>query len=174
MSFRLIPTPAPDSLPTGELLARELRRPGELHDAVAVGQHVAAVVSAKARASRVSPDLAWTLLLELRLLEDDLRAVGHGLPAPPAASSPDLRLSAAEASYLRALTFRRDVRRPECATRAIVPVRVLTRATSDAFTRAATGDLDHAICWETAAVAAGRTINELGLLLVLGTLAATS
>ncbi len=93
-------------LPSGELLVVDARRPGELHDVVALGD-AAALVAAKATEMRVSFSLAATLLIELHLLRVDLAGAGLPLPAPPHAAAPARRLSAAEADYLRALTLRR-------------------------------------------------------------------
>ena len=151
-------------LPSGELLVVGARRPGELHDVVALGD-AAALIAAKATELRVSIDLAATLLIELHLLGADLARAGLPFPAPPRAATPSRRLSAAEADYLRALTLRRGL--DAAAPRTAVPVRLLPRITPADIAAAARGDLEHAIAWEVAALLEGRTIAELGLLLAV-------
>jgi hypothetical protein len=167
MSLRLLSTPEPDPLPTGEFLAREERRPGELHDVVTLDEHEAAVVAGKAACAGVSVGLALTLLIELQLLADDLSHVALSLDDPPQVAAPNLRLSSAEANYLRGLRFARPLRTSAATKNAAVPVRVLTRTTRDTLVGAVDGDLERAIRWEVAALMAGRTIGELGLLLAL-------
>jgi hypothetical protein len=153
-------------LPSGALLVVDARRPGELYDVVALGD-AASLVAAKATRARVGLDLAATLLIELHLLQLDLVDAGFPLPAPPSAAAPTRRLTAAEGDYLRTLTFRR-AQATTPAPRASVPVRLLPRITRTVVAAAAaTGDLEHAIAWEVAALLEGRTIAELGLLLAV-------
>jgi hypothetical protein len=166
--LRLVQLQEPDPLPTGELLGREERRPGELHDIVTLDEQAAATVVGKARHAGVSSGIALTVLVELELLDADLRTLGTSLSEPPAAAAPALRLSAAEASYLRRLTFRRPLKRGAVTPNvAVVPVRLLTRMTPETLTRAADADLERAIRWEVAALTMGRTIGEFGMLLAL-------
>ena len=120
------------------------------------------------RPRQAGVDVAATLRLELHLLAVDCSAADRVLPTAPAAAAPRGRLSAADADYLRVLTFR-----PEAvaipAARAAMPVRLLPRITSTVIeAAAASADLEEAIRWETAALLEGRTIGELGLLLALG------
>jgi hypothetical protein len=166
MSLHLIRQPKPPLLPKGEALVAGARRPGELHDVVALGA-ATELVATKAVSSRIGFDVAATLLLELHLLGADLTAAGRVLPARPAISVPRRRLSAAEADYLRMLTFRPGaVATP--AARAALPVRLLSRLTPGVIAAAsASVDLEQAIRWETAALLEGRTMGELGLLLAV-------
>jgi hypothetical protein len=124
-------------------------------------------VAGKAAQAGVCNGVALTLLVELELLEKDLVAAGLHLGHPPAAKAPELRLSAAEACYLRRLNFRRPLLDPKPSPRISVPVRLLARLQDGLLARAIERDLDHAIRWEVAALTAGRTINELGLLIAL-------
>jgi hypothetical protein len=165
MSLRLLHPPEPDPLPTGQLLVHDERRSGELHEVVALDEVAALAVSDKAARAGVSIGVALTLLIEFVLLEEDLADVGVYMAEPPPAT-PMLRLSAADASYLRRLTFRRPVK-ASATPKVAVPVRLLTRMTRDTLVRAAEGDLERAIRWEVAAVTAGRTVAELGLVLAL-------
>jgi hypothetical protein len=152
-------------LPSGALLVVDARRPGELYDVVSLGD-AAALVAAKATRARVGLNVAATLLVELHLLQRDLVDAGFSLLAPPSAAAPIRRLTAAEGDYLRTLTFRR-AQATTPAPRASVPVRLLPRITPTVIAAAATGDLEHAIAWEVAALLEGRTIAELGLLLAV-------
>jgi hypothetical protein len=165
MTLRLIGAPEPDSLPTGGLLARDLCRPGELHEVVALDERTGAVAAAKAARAGVSADVAVTLLVELELLYDDLARAGLAGGKAPAFAPPSRRLSAAEADYLRFLAFPRRSRSPQPVLQVALPVRLLPRMTRDLLARAVDGDLERAIQWEVAALTAGRTIGEFGLLL---------
>lgn len=163
MSLRLVHGIDAPPLPSGELLVVDARRPGELHDVLALGK-AASLVAAKATKARVGLNLAVTLLIELHLLQLDFADVALPLPVPPPPAVPARRLTAAEADYLRALTLRR-ARAATPIQRAAVPIRLLPRVTPAAVASAARGDLEHAIAWEVAALLEGRTIAELGLLL---------
>jgi hypothetical protein len=167
MTLRLIGAPEPGSPPTGGLLARDLCRPGELHEVVALDERTGAVAAAKAARAGVSADVAVTLLVELELLYDDVGRAGLAHGEPPAFAPPSLQLTAAEADYLRFLAFPRRSRSPQPARQVALPVRLLPRTTHDTLARAVDGDLDRAIRWEVAALTAGRTIGEFGLLLAL-------
>jgi hypothetical protein len=167
MSYRLhlARSPEPASLPTGALLAVDARRPGELYDLIAVG-NAAAQVALRATRAGITFDVAATLLIECRLLRVDTTDVGLTHLSPPAMNGPRRRLSAAEADYLRALTFRR-ARAAVSAPRAVVPVRLISRITPTVVATAAAGDVEEAIAWEIAALIDGRTIGELGLSLAV-------
>lgn len=164
MRLHLVGPPESRPLPTGEALVATARRPGELHDVVMLGQSREAV-AVKAARSRIGVDLAATLLLELHLLICDCAAAGWALPVTPTMSAPQRRLSAAEADYLRVLTFRPDATAtPE--GRAALPVRLLPRFNLSVIAAAASAvDLETAIRWEVAALLEARTVGELGLLL---------
>jgi hypothetical protein len=166
MSLRLVvDSPEPPPLPAGEALVASARRPGELHDVVALGRSCE-LVAAKAARSRIGVDLAATLLLELHLLACDCVDAGSPLPAAPPISAPRRRLSAAEADYLRVLTFRPGAD-PASADRVALPVRLLPHVTPSAIETASGVDLEDAIRWEVVALLEGRTIGEHGLLLAL-------
>jgi hypothetical protein len=101
----------------------------------------------------------------MQLLDEDLLNAGSHAIDPPTAATPKLRLSSAEASYVRALTVSRTPRRVAASTRVALPVRLLTRVTPASIARASEADLERAIAWELAALSEGRTVGELGLLL---------
>ncbi len=164
---RAHPPPEPAPLPTGDLLSRSERRPGELYEVVALDERTALALADKAQQAGVSAGVALTLLVELELLNQDLTDARAHLTEPlPAA--PEMRLGAAEANYIRWLAIGRQLKRRTYAHQSVaVPVRLLTRMTQATITSAVEGDLDRAIRWEAAAVTAGRTIGELGLLLSL-------
>lgn len=164
MTIRAVDVDAPD-LPEGSWIGRGLRRPGEMHEAVVVPADVAAAINAKAQASAVPTSLAAALLLELHVLQRELHSCGVSLPEPPQPLV-ERRLTAAEARYLRGLTWRRPGERPLDATVAL-PVRLLAHASEATIRDAADADLDRAIQWEAAAIASGRTILELGLRIAL-------
>jgi hypothetical protein len=159
------PVPPP---PKGEKLVSGVRRPGELHEVLHLGDKIELVIAAKANAARIDFDVATTLLLELRLLVDDLSCSDYPLIDAPLVTQPRRRLSAAEAAYLRTLTFRAAIGVPS-APRAAVPVRLLPRINSQVLATFVSGELEQAIAWETAAVISGRTIGELGVLIALQT-----
>src|SRR5438045_4090773 len=125
MSLRPLPPLEPDPLPTGELLMHDARRPGELHDVVAFDARACFTLAERAARAGVSVDVALTLLVELQLLDQDLADAGVRFSEPPPPAALTLRLSAAEASYLRRLTFRRPERAAP-TQKVAVPVRLLT------------------------------------------------
>lgn len=152
-------------MPSGTMLFGEIRRPGELHDVVALGA-VAPVFAAKATKARLDLGLGTTLLVECELLRTDLARAGFELGTAPHIDAPSRNLSAAEANYLRALTLRRVQRvmpKPDVG----MPVRLIPRLTTDTLVAAAGGDLQQAIAWEVAALLEGRTVAEFGLLAAL-------
>lgn len=160
--LRLVEPNPPAPLPSAQTLAVESRRPGELHDVLAVGSR-AEPIAGKARAAGIGFSVATTLLLELQLLSSDLDASGETLEPPPA-TTPQRQLAAAEAAYLRALCFRRPgLAIP--APRAAVPVRLFPRLSREVIEASVELDLEQAIAWEIAAMLDGRTVGELGLLL---------
>lgn len=169
--LHIVERPETRELPSGELLVATVRRPGELHDVVTVDEAVASKIAAKATASRIDVNVAATLLVEMHLLAADLKDVGSAPVLPPEAAPPRRRLSAAEADYLRRLTFRLDARVAQ-PVRVALPVRLIPRATGTVTAAAAAGDIEHAIAWEIAALLSGRTIGELGLLVALSCAAA--
>lgn len=158
--------PSPPLLPRGTALARHLRRPGDLHDAVEIPHEARQTIEVKARAAGVPAQLAATLLLELHLLEIDVAAASSALQEAPEPVV-RLRLPAASARYLRAITWRRHGFVAFEGTTIPLPVRLLTRASPERLIEASHRDLDCALGWEAAAVAAGRSMIEFGLLSAL-------
>src|SRR5579862_7100851 len=97
------PTP---QLPRGTALAGSVRRPGDVHDVIAIPSEARCIIEQKADASCVPSALAATLLAELHLLECDLTEATALIPVAPEPVV-ELRLAVAHAHYLRALTWRR-------------------------------------------------------------------
>jgi hypothetical protein len=156
----------PPELPRGTALAGTVRRPGDVHDVIAIPDEVRRVIEQKAEASSVPSALATTLLVELHLLERDVRDATLSMPIAPEPVV-DLRLPAGHAHYLRALTWHRPGFVPFVDGTAALPVRLLARLSAETITDAARGDLELAVRWESAAIAAGRGMAELGLLCAL-------
>jgi hypothetical protein len=162
--------PAPSPLPdVGWLCEQGPRRPGELHETVAFGGEAERQLERSASAGRVSPSLAARLLLEAALLRRDLQAAGAAradglLDHAAGAARVCRRLSAGEADYLRAL---RMASHPERTGAVTVPVRLLARLEEVDLAAALGGDARQAVSWEAAALMAGRTMLEWGLLRAL-------
>jgi hypothetical protein len=156
----------PPEFPRGTALAGSVRRPGDVHDVIAIPDGVRGVIERKAETSSIPSALAATLLVELHLLERDVADAPALMPVAPEPVV-DLRLAAAHANYLRALTWHRPGFVPFVDGTAALPVRLLARLTAETITDAARGDLELALRWESAAIAAGRGMAELGLLCAL-------
>jgi hypothetical protein len=119
--------------------------------------------------AKVSASLAARLLLEAALLRHDLRAAGavnvdEQLDQAARAGRVCRRLSAGEAAYLRALG---TASRPGRSGAVTVPVRLLGRLDDIDVAAALAKDAGQAVSWETAALMAGRTMLEWGLLAAL-------
>jgi len=156
----------PPELPRGTALAGRVRRPGDVHDVVVIPTEARVAIERKAMEACVSSALAATLLVELHLLERDVADAAWPMPVAPEPVV-DLRLPAAHAHYLRALTWRRPGFAPFIDGTAALPVRLIARLTAATITDAARGDLELALRWESAAIAAGRFMAEVGLLCAL-------
>jgi hypothetical protein len=167
MILRAVDAESPP-VPEGDFLAHGLRRPGELHEAIAVPREILNAFARKAKTSRIPTALAATVLVELVLLERELTSAGVALNAPPRPAVA-LRLSTAEARYLCGLTWRRPGARSTGGGPVALPIRLMSRADIRTLTEAATGDLELALAWEAAAVTSGKTIGELGLSVALRT-----
>jgi hypothetical protein len=165
MRLRVVDTRPPE-LPRGQALAGGVRRPGDTHDVIVIPNAASRAIEQQAAASLIPSALAVTLLIELRLLERDLTAVALPLPAAPEPVI-DQRLSAAQANYLRALTWHRPGFVPFDNDTTALPVRLLAGATPETLMEAARIDLELALRWEAAAIAAGRGMGEFGLLCAL-------
>jgi hypothetical protein len=116
----------------------------------------------------VTAALAAGLLLELALCDEMLASAGCLLADIP--PIPAVVLSAAEADYVRALSFRaRSRARPKSPRPIIVSiaVRLLPHATSERLERAARGDIDRAVVWEIAAARSGLVMTEWALFAAL-------
>lgn len=165
MSLRAVDT-EPAELPRGTALAGNVRRPGDVHDVITIPEETVIAIERSAEASSVPAALAATLLLELHLLERDVSAAGAVMPVAPEPVV-ELRLAAAHAHYLRALTWHRPGFAPFIDGTAALPVRLLAQVTVEGLKYAARGDLELALRWESAAVAAGRSMVEIGLVRAL-------
>jgi hypothetical protein len=152
-------------------------RPGERREplliSLAPAQHWLFV--GECESALVSPDRAYSLLLERRLLLEDLECL-DGAPVELVAALDDaadqtkaaLALDGPSSRYLRSLA--RPIRRAAVAPTFLVPVplRVYARAadlTPEAVIKA--GAVAQAVAWERASVASGRTMAEWGLLAIL-------
>jgi hypothetical protein len=150
-----------------ELLGSKVRRPGELHEPLALEKDTAQWLENEASSLGVTADVVGSVLLEAGLLADDLGPAAFQ-PVPPAGTAPTRPLSAAEGNYLRVLTLRRAAARsrPGAAAQTIaVPVRVALRLPgrpTAELLRAVDGSL--ALAWERSAVLEGRTLSEHVLL----------
>jgi hypothetical protein len=166
-SLHVVPIPGFETLPSVEdLLGRaEIRRPGELHEALHLSRPAAQRVASAAAEATLAIDVAGTILLEAALVVMDAADAGRALATP--ARGPVVRraLPAAEADYLRSITMRR----PPCAagpppTTISVPVRLTGRLVEiDAEAALVSVEIEIALAWEIAAVAAGRTMSEWAL-----------
>lgn len=168
--LRLMPAPpAPPPLPDVAYLYRDgPRRPGELHEPLALDPEAQDRLARSARSAGLPMDLTARLLIEAALLVADLEALG----APGAAPDLDIaaahatvqrRMSAAEADYLRRLSVRRWAPGPS----ATIPVRLIGRLSSVDVGAALHGDATRAVVWEVAALVHARTMLEWGLTVIL-------
>lgn len=163
--------PAPPALPDVDYLYGDgPRRPGELHEPLALGRELQDRLVRSARRAGLPVDLTARLLIEAALLVGDLEALG----APDAAQELDVvaararverRMSAAEADYLRSLGLRRWAPGPG----ATIPVRLVGRLASIDVAAALDGDATRAVAWEAAALLQARTMLEWGLAVILRT-----
>jgi len=167
MSLRVVRSEPAYPLPDcGGLLACA-RRPGELHEPIALAAELGERLAARAARNGIDVSVAGTLLIEAKLLRRDLAALGlQGLTSELAqrAELPARPLSSAEGNYLRSLTIRRPTAtRKAPVAKLSLPVRLLGRIDAALIPRALEGPLAEAICWETSALARGSTIGEWGL-----------
>lgn len=173
-ALRLLAADPLPALPTAaELLGpRDIRRPGDLHEALPLSASAAAQLSNRAADAGVSVDVAATVLLEAALVLTDLDQSQTGL-LPTTADSEQvvrLRLTAAEASYLRALTLGRQVETRRLVPETVaIPVRLVARVGQLDIDRSLNAvALEVALVWEIQAVAQGRTIGEWALVCAFG------
>jgi hypothetical protein len=146
-----------------EIAVWDVRRPGELHEAIALDADAARRLTAEALADGTSPSVALTVKLEAALVVEQLRARGVADPiglldAIARAQRPVHALSTAEADYARSLTLDRIGGHAHGLT---VPVRLHSRLlTHDVEALLNVVDLQRAIRWELAALRAGATLGE--------------
>jgi hypothetical protein len=158
-----------------EIRAWDVRRPGELHRALALAPEAATRLRAEAAADGTSPSVALTVKLEAALAVERLRT--HGVTDPimlldriADAQRPLHALSTAEADYARSLTLDRFGGHDHDLT---VPVRLHSRVqTHDVEALLDVVGLCRAIRWELAALRAGATIGEWAALSALAGAAA--
>lgn len=150
-------------------------RPGERREPLLVTlapeQH--AVFVRECRAEGVAPERAYALLIERRLLLDDLRAGGPEIAAVLDDAARDVRaelaLDGPSSTYLRSFSRPANVPRTVATTLLIpVPLRYYARASAlvpEAIVES--GSVAQAVAWERASVARGRTMTEWGLVTAL-------
>jgi hypothetical protein len=146
-----------------EIAVWDVRRPGELHEALALDPDAARRLTAEALADGTSPSVALTVKLEAALAVEQLRGRGVADPAGlldaiAGAQRPIHALSTAEADYARSLTLDRIGGHAHGLT---VPVRLHSRVrTHDVEALIDVVGLQQAIRWELAALRAGLTLVE--------------
>lgn len=153
-----------------EIRAWDVRRPGEVHRALALEPDAAVRLRAEASADGTSPSVALTVKLEAALAVEQLRA--RGIAEPLAlldqmadAQRPVHALSVAEADYARSLTLDRFGGHEDDLT---IPVRLHSRVqTHDVEALLRLVGLCRAIRWELAALRAGATLGEWAALSAL-------
>lgn len=152
-------------------------RPGERREPLLVRFENAAqaLFMGECQTARVAPARAYALLLERRLLLDDLARVGlrgadAALDVAARSVRPELALDGASSAYLRSFI------RPAAQTSAVgtilvpVPVRLYARARELApETTIESGAVEQAIGWERASVLEGRTMAEWAFVRLLST-----
>jgi hypothetical protein len=168
-ALRLLAADPLPPLPTAAELEAfdDVRRPGELHEAVPVGDRAAQRLSHEATRLGVSIDVAASLLLETAMVLDDLARVRQGdlIDVAAFASEPTRTLTAGWATYLRSLTIGRRVRPVRAQVHVSVPARLVVRLVGrDVERLLATVPLEVALAWEVEAVKQGRTLTEAVLM----------
>lgn len=164
-----VDSPAPPLPDVSWLCEGGPRRPGELHEPIALGLDAEHHLERAAGLAGQSPALAARLLLEAALLRHDLRRMGRPgdeavLDEAARAARVSRRMSAAEADYLRAL---RAPARRERSGAVTVAVRLLARLDEIDLVATVRGDAQQAARWEAAALMEGRTMLEWGLFVAL-------
>jgi hypothetical protein len=164
--------PEPPPLPElPQLFDDSVRRPGELHEPVALNGQLRGLLNAAARQMRLPTGLTGRLLIEVALVIADLARLGldlgTGLDRLDDAATGAVvrrRLSAAEADYLRHL------RHPDGVSETLlsVPVRLAGRLHEVDLGVALRGDPVRAVTWEVGALLAGRTMLEWALVALAG------
>lgn len=160
-----IPPPLPDM---AYLYDDRPRRPGELHEPLALGPDIQNRLARSACNAGLPLGVTAGLLLEAALLVSDLEALGasdaaRDLDPVAARATVRRRMSAAEADYLRRLSVRRCAPGPS----ATIPVRLIGRLGSIDVAAALDGDAERAVAWEAAALLQSRTMLEWGLAVIL-------
>jgi hypothetical protein len=152
-------------------------RPGERREPLLVRFENAAqaLFMGECQTARVAPARAYALLLERRLLLDDLAEVGlrgteAALDGVALSVTPELALDGASSAYLRSF-IRPAVQTSVVATLLVpVPVRLYARARELApATTIESGAVEQAIRWERASVLEGRTMAEWAFVSLLAT-----
>lgn len=155
-----------------DLVPADVRRPGELQEALVVEEALQARLSEVAAEAGVTASVAASVLLEAGLAVVDLEEAG----VRDAAAVLDRRassvarsrpISAAEGDYLRTLTIRRR-HRPHDRAPLSVPVRLLARLHErDLDALAGIVPLEQALRWERHSLEEGRILGEWALLAAL-------
>ena len=160
-----------------EISVWDVRRPGELHEALTLDPSAAARLTAEALADGTSPSVALTVKLEAALAVEQLRGRGIADPASlldaiARAQRPVHALSTAEADYARSLTLDRIGGHADGLT---IPIRLHSRVrTHDVEALLDVVGLERAIRWELAALRAGATLGEWAALSVIDATATAS
>ncbi len=150
-------------------------RPGERREPllVTLAPERHAVFVRECRVEGVAPERAYALLIERRLLLDDLGAGEPGIAAvlDDAARNvrAELALDGPSSTYLRSFSRPTSVPRVVAETLLVpVPLRFYARASAlDPEAIVESGGVAQAIAWERASVARGRTMTEWGLVTAL-------
>jgi hypothetical protein len=146
---------------------------------VSLDDETRALFIRECQAARVVPERAYGLLLERRLLLDDLigidaTGIERMLDSAASTARPALALDGASSTYLRSFSRPSTPLRPATKFLVPVPVRVYARAAGLAPEVTITeGAVAQAVAWERASVIAGRTMAEWGLLTMLAVHIAT-
>ena len=160
----LPPLPSPKDL----LDAESPRRPGELHEALALPHYTAKDLVERAARSGLTVDVAASLALEAGHLRMRLPQLQQLRPCGGEIST---ALPEASARYLRSLTMgrRRHSAPARVPSTVAIPIRLIPRlGATDIEELIDLVPLEQAIAWEIAAVSTGQTMSEwaLGLLLL--------
>ncbi len=150
-------------------------RPGERREPLLVtfAPEEHAVFVRECGAEGVAPERAYVLLIERRLLLDDLGAGGPEISAVLDGAARNVRtelaLDGPSSTYLRSFSRPTSVPRTVATTFLIpVPLRFYARASAlDPEAIVEPGGVAQAIAWERASVARGRTMTEWGLVTAL-------
>jgi hypothetical protein len=152
-------------------------RPGERREPIVVtlDEPDLSLFVSECRAASAAPEAVYPLLLERRLLLDDLAEIGVEpalavalLTAAAQVVRATVPLDGASSDYLRSFLAQRQVCGALCQFLAPVPVRVYARAIDLQEGVVEIKAIKQALSWEQASAASARTMAEWGFLVLLG------